>query len=548
MLRHRWHCQRMDTSAFRRHAPALSIVAFTLALRVATTWRLAHSPYGVPLNGDMRFYAQWAQRIADGQLTDFHAFYGQPLYAYVLGGLFALVGFQPILVGLLQSCADAATALLIIQIGRLAFPHTAGSGRVVGGAAAIGWALFVPAAAYAGLFIPAAWATLGWCFGLWWLLARSPAARLLEWFGIAVLIGALAMMSATILFALPMLAVRAISRRRLKPLLAVAIGVIVGTAPASLHNSVVARDPVFLSAHSGLNFWIGNNPDANGYPRIPRDLPSEQAALLEQSIKVAETAAGKQLPRSEVSAFWSARAHDFIAADPWRWLRLVALKLRSFWSAFEYDDLSSITALRDVGVVPGGLSFGMVAAFGLPGLLVALRDSRSRVVALAVLLQMAALLPVFVNERYRLAAAPPLLLLAAFFLAQLWRAMAAAAWRHTAVALALVACSMLGVSTVPADAAMWSLNDYKTARRHILAGEFSLGEMRMRRALEAVLVAQPPPSAVANGFAEVAQEQVRDGDAAAALKTVDAAVRINPADQRLVQLRERLAASAGPRE
>lgn len=538
----------MDTSALRRHAPAVFILALTLTQRLTTTWQLAHSPYGAPVTGDMRFYAEWARRIADGQLTDFHAFYGQPLYAYLLGALFWLVGFQPVVVGILQGLLDAATALLIYHIAQLAFPATPKNGRVVGVIAAIGWTFFAPSMAYSGLVIPASWTVFAWWLCVWWLLARSGNARLAEWFCIALFAGVVAMMSATILFVVPFFAAHAISRRSAAAAVAIMAGVLIGTAPAWVHNAFIARDPVFISAHSGLNFWIGNNPEANGYPRVPRELPSEQAALLEQSIKVAEAAAGRPLARSAVSAFWSDKARDYIHAQPGHWARLVAVKARNFWKGFEYDDLSSITALRDAGMVPPGLSFGLIAALGLPGLALAFRLHDARAIAFAVLLQMLALLPVFVNERYRLAAAPGLLLLSAFFIAELWRHFASARWSCAALAVGAVGVSTWFVTISPGDRALWSLNDYKTARRHIIAGEFELGEMRMRVALEAMLGPQHLAGAIATGFAEIAHEQLQTGDRTGASATLHAALRINPADERLRQLHRRVGEPPGEQQ
>ena len=78
----------------------------------------------------------------------------------------------------------------------------------------------------------------------------------------------------------------------------------------------MARDPVFLSAHSGVNFWIGNNPVATGYPRFPPGLHAGQEAMLRDSITTAEKRAGRNLKRSEVSAFWSAQAAAWIDNIP----------------------------------------------------------------------------------------------------------------------------------------------------------------------------------------------------------------------------------------
>ena len=196
---------------------------------------------------------------------------------------------------------------------------------------------------------------------------------------LGLLIGLTAMGVATILFLLPLLVAASFRTSPQRParriplsILLLACGVIAGTSPCWIHNYFVARDPVFLSAHSGINFWIGNNPDANGYPRFPPGLHAGQAAMLQDSITAAESAAGRPLKRAEVSQFWSAKARLYIAGHPTDWFILVLVKFRNFWSAFRYDDLSIVTSLREHRVIWPGLEFGIVAAFGVAGMFVAL--------------------------------------------------------------------------------------------------------------------------------------------------------------------------------
>src|SRR5207248_5450058 len=144
-------------------------------------------------------------------------------------------------------------------------------------------------------------------------------------------------------------------------------GLLAGTSPCWIHNYFIARDSVFLSAHSGINFWIGNNPEANGYPRFPPGLRAGQAAMLQDSISQAEAAEGRSLKHAEVSTYWSNKAIAYRREHFADWIKLIGRKLRNFWSAFQYDDLSIITSLRELGVVFPGLYFGIVAALSLPG-------------------------------------------------------------------------------------------------------------------------------------------------------------------------------------
>ena len=310
-----------------------------------------------------------------------------------------------------------------------------------------------------------------------------------------------------------------------------------GTAPAWTHNLLLARDPVFISAHGGLNFWIGNNPEANGYPKIPTGLPSDQAQLLESSIRIAETAAGHPLPRSEVSAYWSRQAAAYIEHHPGPWFALLGLKLKNFWNAFRYDDLSSITALRDAGIILPGLHFGLLAALGLPGALFAFRHRRARWIVAALALQMLALIPAFVNERYRLPAVPGLLVLAAFFLFELWDRIRLLDWPKIAIAGVALTVATVFVSLPPIDPALRSVDDFKAGRRELIANDFALAEKRLRLAAAAAVAPPMINSLVANLFAEEAREKWKNGDRVNAVATITEAERINPADEKLRQTR-----------
>src|SRR5205814_9335433 len=105
-----------------------------------------------------------------------------------------------------------------------------------------------------------------------------------------------AMMVATILMLLPLVAI-AIAltvcqgkplRSRLLPvsgaIMILLAGVYTGCAPVWIHNHFIAKDRVLLSAHDGLNFYLGNHATSNGYTKIPTGLRASQDALLKYSL------------------------------------------------------------------------------------------------------------------------------------------------------------------------------------------------------------------------------------------------------------------------
>jgi len=338
-------------------------------------------------------------------------------------------------------------------------------------------------------------ATFWYCV---WELTRKRDGRFSfwkPWLPIGVLIGFEAMIVATILFLVPLALVAIVVQFRdskleaakqwLRPVAAALLliaGLFVGTSPCWIHNYFLAHEPVMLSAHGGLNFYIGNNPVATGYPKMPPGMSAEQQGMLKDSITMAEKAEGRPLKHYEVSQYWSAKAHDYIASHRPEWLRLMWRKFVNFWNSFQYDDLSLITLFKSAGLLAPGPRFGWVAALAIPGMLLALWRRRAGWITAAVLLHMGALMPVFVTERYRLAAVPGLLLLGAYGLWEFWSFLNRAKWvpavSYACAGLAAAFC----VATPPADAALWSLDYYNTGIKAIDQEDYAAARLDLETA------------------------------------------------------------------
>jgi hypothetical protein len=475
-----------------RLQPVHYVFAAVLLVRLFVLGRLAGSAFLLPTRGDMHFYDDWAQKVVGGQLTDHHAFYGLPGYAYLLAGLYKLCGYGPYVPELLQALLDAGTALLLYKISVALAPQPNGRrGQIAGLMAAAAWAFCVPAQTYAAVLMPTAWFIFVFWFILWRIIKSQSAPDWWEALLLGLLVGLTATAIATILFLIPLLvcaiglkpAIPARSHFRIVGCTLVLLGIAIGTSPCWLHNYFIARDRVFLSAHSGINFWIGNNPDANGYPRFPPGLRAGQAAMLQDSIDVAESVAGHPLKRGEVSQYWSAKARDYIADHPLAWLRLLGLKLRNFWSAFQYDDLSIITNMREQGVTFPGIYFGLLAALALPAMILTWNTARlGRWITGAIFLQMLALLPVFTTERYRLPIVPGLAVFAAFGLVTLFSNLAAGNVRPVLSYAMLLMVSTLFVSWPQRGLSLWALDAYNSGWQALESGNLSLAERKLELA------------------------------------------------------------------
>lgn len=481
------------------------LFAAALGIRLISLGRLAASPWLLPSGGDMHFYDAWAQRIARGEGAEFHAFYGLPGYPYFLAFVYKLCGYGPFVPAFLQAVIDAGTAVLIFQLGRLVaadrgnhrmlcFPasqwHAVATQRreIAGAIAGLAWVFFVPAQAYSIILMPTSWAVCAFTAIVWFVVRprHRPSASVCLLIGIAL--GLVATAVATIVFLVPLIVAAVLlkpARRRGSAAVAafsvllLFAGVIGGTSPCWIHNYFFARDPVLLSAHSGINFWIGNNPDSNGYPRFPPGLRAGQAAMLQDSIDTAEAVAGRPLQRAEVSKFWLDQAKRYITQHPVAWLQLEGTKLRNLVSAFQYDDLSIVTALRERGVLLPGIYFGLVMALALPGMILTWRSVVSRWVLAATLLQAAALLPVFVTERYRLPVVPALLVFATAGLAELWEACLFGRARTVSLYFAILTGSTLFVSWPQRSASLWALDAYNTGRQALESNDLPTAERKL---------------------------------------------------------------------
>jgi tetratricopeptide (TPR) repeat protein len=188
--------------------------------------------------------------------------------------------------------------------------------------------------------------------------------------------------------------------------------------PVGLRNRIVGGEFHLTTAQSGPNFFIGNNPHADGtyVPLRPgRGAPEYER---QDATDLATRAAGRPLSPGEVSSYWTTRALEYIRTDPRAWLTLEARKMRLLWNAVEVIDTESQQSHEDYSV-PLRL-LGHVAHFGvlLPlaclGIWITWSERRrlSLIYAMGTAYVLS-LLSFYIVARYRLPLAPFLIIFAA---------------------------------------------------------------------------------------------------------------------------------------
>jgi len=352
--------------------------------------------------------------------------------------------------------------------------------------------------------------------------------------------------------------------------LATALGVVLALLPVTLHNAVRGPDFVLVSSNGGLNFYLGNNPEANGRNASAPELPANPAVAARTARMLAERDAGHALRPSQVSDYWLRRGLASIADQPAHTARLLVRKLYFAWTGAELGDNEDFAGLGRFLHFWRWLPIGawLVMPLGLVGLVAA----RGRTTGLArsfVLLQIASVLPFFVVARFRMPWVPVLTIFAAWTAVTLYeRRRHALRWGlATAGALAFCNAPLFGVRD-PVDADL----QYRMAYAHqqkgdldaALAGYRDAARRNPRHALArnaiAVMLAERgtdldeatrlaeaaivlDPARAAHYYETLAGVHARRGDAAAAARAAAAGLAANPDAATAAALRARAAAA-----
>lgn len=483
----------------RSPARAARRTALLLALLAAAALRLAHwaavrdEPFVARLAMDSQEYDRWAQAIAGGDWLGSEPFFQAPLYPYLVALVYRVAGRSLDAVYLLQIAAALAG---LWALGRAAEEMAGGGarGRRVGAIAAWLGALYTPLFFYDTQLLKESLA-VDLAAGLLWALALARRRGGLGlWLAAGALGGALALLRENFLVAAPFLAPLAWrrgegARAALARALAFAAGLALPLAPVAARNAALGGGFLPTTFQGGANFWIGNNPEADGTyrPLTPgRQIPRLER---EEPRRIAERATGRALSAAEVSAFWRDRALAWAAAEPLAFARLQARKLALFWSGYEWPDAVDYYWMKTrspaLSLPLVELTTAALLALAGVALLVAGRRVASFAPALLFALGwMVSTVAFFLFARYRLPAVPALLVLAALPLERFARAVAARRWG----AAATLGAGILAAWALPhlaGYAPRTDLVEYNQGRLAQEAGEARAAEEHYRAAFAA---------------------------------------------------------------
>ena len=434
--------------AARRAIVVATVAAFllTLALQLVLVrqYRVA-DPFASNYVSDALSYDRWATRIADHGIGAEPVFHQSPLYPVLLAALYASGDAETradrVLVAQALWFAFAVAAL--VPLGRRLFNSTAA------GAAAAALALaHGPLAFHALKLLPVTLAVATQATGLWALVAARRRGGSLALFLAGAAWGVACLARAEMLLFVPLGAlaagVGACERRRAVLRASMwLLGCALCVAPATVHNARKG-DFVLVAAGGGENIFIGNRRGGDGGHSPLHPAAGDLFSQREWARREAESAAGRPLAPSAVSAHWRARALDELLADPAAAVALVGRKAWRLVVSHDPSDMYSLPLERSaylplLRTLPLD-TFG-VWLLGLTGLVIALRAEarRSWPAAALVATHVLLLLAFFVSARLRVPVAYLLCPFAGYALVVALRNWRAGRHRTLVVALGLLA-------------------------------------------------------------------------------------------------------------
>ena len=399
-----------------RVLPAAAVFALALLVRSIYLYEIRTIPFIEHLSVDAESYDAWARRIAAGDWWGDEVFYQAPAYPYFLGVLYAVAGRNLWFVHGVQVVRGALSCLLVYLAGRRFFGHR--TGLVAG----LLLALYPPAIFFDGL-IQKAGLGLFLTTLLLYVLGRAQERAGAATFVVGGLVTALlALTRENALLFVPAIPVWMLvrfrdrpSRRRWGWIAGFLGGVGALLVPVGLRNLSVGGTFALTTSQMGTNFYIGNNPQADGLyaPLVPgRQGPAYERRDAEE---LAEQALGRALIPGEVSRYWFGRGRQFVQERPAAWLRLMLRKWALVWNHFEVPDAEGLCVYEQWSVLLRSMNlflhFGVLVPLGVAGVVLSWRHRRDLWILYLLVLTTAASVALFyVFARYRFPLVPVLVL------------------------------------------------------------------------------------------------------------------------------------------
>jgi len=392
------------------------IFATALSLRVLYLIQIQSIPLFYNLPGDGRTYDEWAQRIAAGDWLGSGVFYQAPLYPYFLGIWQAILGHNLWAIRMIQATLGSFSCALIFLVGERLFSRSAGiaSGLVL--------AFYAPAIFFDVLIEKSVLDIFLLSLLLWLLVCAWSRRDWRQWLSAGAILGLLGLSRENALIlavVVPVWIAIYFSEQALKYRVAwtgwFLAGLLLVLIPVGLRNLAVGGEFKLTTSQLGANFFIGNNPAADGTYGSVHKIIGEPNLEGSDARRLAERATGRKMAPGEVSDFWLQKASAYIRSEPLSWVWLLGKKWLMVWNAREVEDSDDFYIYSQWSWLLQALGwlthFGVLAPLAAVGVWMSRRQWRDLWLLYTMILSLALSVAIFyVFGRYRFPLIPLLTL------------------------------------------------------------------------------------------------------------------------------------------
>ena len=364
------------------------------------------------LAGDGRAYDEWGQRIAGGDWLGQGVFYQAPLYPYFLGFLQAIFGHSLWLIRLIQITLGAISCALIFATGRNLFSRQAGI------AAGLILSFYAPGIFFDALIEKSILDFFLLSVFLWLLSQLKSTPRWSRWLALGAVLGLLGLSreNALILAAVVPLWIglyfsESPITNRLQWAGLFFAGLLLVLLPVGLRNLMVGGEFKLTTSQLGPNFFIGNNPLADGTYVSVGKMIGEPQLEGKDAKRLAERVLGRSLTAGEVSDYWLQQSWDYIRSQTDHWLGLLGKKWLLVWNAREIEDSDDFYIYQRWSWLLSFLAwinhFGILVSLAVMGIFLTATQWRQLWLLYAMILAFATSVTIFyVFGRYRFPLVP----------------------------------------------------------------------------------------------------------------------------------------------
>ncbi len=401
------------------HVLLIAIFILSLIIRLLYVDQLVKTPVFSGLVLDTEAFDNLATLILNRHFTHPDFIYVNPLYPFFLAFIYAIFGHHHLAVMLIQVILDSINCLMIYFIASSFF------NRKVAFISAFIYACYGLAIFYTGLLLaPILIIFLILTFTALFIYAEKHE----QWYqyilsGTGLGLAILARPNIILfLLIIPVLFFYRDKRRQSKKnpfqqMILFLIGISIPLIPVATRNYLIEKRFSPFSAHGGINFYLGNNPNATGLFMSPEGISYSPVEQIKSSVLLAERETDQELSIHQASQYWLKKGLHYILNNPYQALKLYIRKFALFWRKEEIP--LNINYSLSQSVLPilkfPFFSFGTIAPLALLGMIFSLKG-KNIFLPLFVFSYMISIIIFFISARYRLPIVPFLIISATYAL------------------------------------------------------------------------------------------------------------------------------------